>query len=263
MTFDLEAAKRLAQQLAGDVLAQIEKDGSINRGNIAGQLLAGLVLEAAREGMKDRLFTQAANNQVGGLQSLIAEGPWPAAPSTGLGGDDRVVTNSQPIVAEIDDEMLAEIEKDMGPQSIVRAGGGGKSAFFVTDAAGLEAVHINCPCAECKRRRKLSLCGCEMCMHHSEAAAIIADKRSSVWKLWSMKNGERVPVEATPDNARYLKLALSKGAPVEVINGDAWFFPDGRVMTGLEVFQTGRTAAQIWASRPWPAGFKKPQDQKD
>lgn len=204
MTFDLEAAKRLAQQLAGDVLNQIERDGSINRVNIAGQLLAGLVLEAAREQMKDRLFTQAANNHVGGLQSLIAEWPWPAAPSTGPGGDDRVVTNSQPIVAEIDDEMLAEIEKDMGPQSIVRAGGGGKSAFFVTDAAGLEAVH-----------------------------------------------------------ARYLKLALSKGAPVEVINGDAWFFPDGRVMTGLEVFQTGRTAAQIWASRQWPAGFKKPQDQKD
>lgn len=246
MTFDLEAAKRLAQQLAGDVLAQIEKDGSINRGNIAGQLLAGLVLEAAREGMKDRLFTQAANNQVGGLQSLIAEGPWPAAPSTGLGGDDRVVTNSQPIVAEIDDEMLAEIEKDMGPQSIVRAGGGGKSAFFVTDAAGLEAVHIICQCDECKRRRKLSLCGCEMCMHHSEAAAIIADKSSSVWKLWRMENGERVNVVPSESNVWYLRRALENGAPIEVVDHDIWFFPNGRVMTGLELVRAGRSASSLW-----------------
>lgn len=122
MTFDLEAAKRLAQQLAGDVLNQIERDGSVNRENIAGQLLAGLVLEAARE-LKGNVPKRA------GLAGISEEFP---------------LTVAKPIV---------------GLQA--RPGGG--------------AVHLLCCCDECKRRRKLSLCGCEMCAHHSEAAAIMAD----------------------------------------------------------------------------------------
>src|SRR5688572_28588297 len=208
MTFDLEAAKRLSQQLAGDVLNQIERDGSINRENIAGQLLAGLVLEAARD-LKGNVPKRS------GLAGISEEYPLTVArPPT----EYRVITG--------------------------RPGGG--------------FVHLVCRCDECQRRRKLSLCGCEMCAHHSEAAAIIAgeaqpDDRRSSWnlqkeylqklatrramremyvgdflpdmqtvdvKLWRMENGERVPVEATDDIIQALRGAIEDNSPHEMVNPD-------------------------------------------
>jgi hypothetical protein len=252
MTFDLEAAKRLAELLAGDVLNQIERDGSINRENIAGQLLAALVLEAARE-LKGNVPKRA------GLAGISEEFPLTVAkqPPT----EYRVITG--------------------------RPGDG--------------AVHLLCCCNECKRRRKLSLCGCEMCAHHSEAAAIVAGEaqaeqranRKEVWdagkeylaklatrramremyvqdvqtvdvQLWRIQNGERVHVAANKDLICALRGAIEDNSPHEMVNPDQVVFPNGRVMSGLEVFQTGRTPAQIWeAYRGWAPDKANPTQTRD
>jgi hypothetical protein len=148
---DLLQLQAFADKLAGDVLNQIERDGSVNRENIAGQLLAGLVLEAAREQMKDRLFTQAgmAPSQIGGLQALVAEYP--------ITGIDIVPHAIAAAIAE---------KRNEGMHRVVAG-----VAWNVGDK------HVFCECPECKRRRKLSLCGCEMCMHHTEAAVPVYERR--------------------------------------------------------------------------------------
>jgi hypothetical protein len=241
MTFDLEAAKRLAQQLAGDVLSQIEKDGSINRENIAGQLLAGLVLEAAHA-VKGNVEKRA-----------------------GLGGEEYPLTVAKSPLTEY---------------------------RVITSRPGEGFVHLVCCCDECKRRRKLSLCGCEMCAHHSEAAAIMADAEKGVsctaaeaqaivdrrgaWnaqkeylakiaqrrairemyvqdvqtvtvKLWRMENGERVPVEATDDIIQAWRGAIEDNSPHELMNPDQVVFPNGRVMSGLELASIGYSADFLWS----------------
>lgn len=255
MTFDLEAAKRLALQLAGDVLNQIERDGSINRENIAGQLLAGLVLEAGRDKIKGRAAERA------GLAGISEE--YPLTVAAPIGGLQALLAAS--------------------PPTEYRA---------LTSRPGDGFVHLVCLCEECERRRKLSLCGCEMCAHHTEVAAIMADaekggrctaaearqifERRSAWnaqkeylekiaqrraaremyvqdiktvdvKLWRMENGVRVPVAATDDIIQALRGALGDNSPHELICSDKVVFPDGRVMSGLELAQSGRTAAQVWA----------------
>jgi hypothetical protein len=264
MTFDLEAAKRLAQQLAGDVLNQIERDGSVNRENIAGHLLAGLVLEAAHKPSAVRFLTRDNLYKIEEI-GISEEFPLTVArPPT----EYRVITG--------------------------RPGDG--------------SVHLVCRCEECQRRRKLSLCGCEMCAHHSEAAAIVAGEaqaigdrlsttearqiveRRSAWnaqkeylakiaqrramremyvgdpgvedmqtvdvKLWRMENGERVHILPSAELVQALRGAIEDNSPHEMINPDRVVFPNGRVMSGLEIFQTGRTPAQIWAATPWPAALK-------
>jgi hypothetical protein len=125
MTFDLEAAKRLAESLAGDVLNQIEREGSVNRENIAGQLLAGLVLEAGREKLKERAFERLAPSQIGGLQALVAE-----YPITGID-----------IVQHAMDAAIAE-KRNEGMHRVVAG-----VAWNVGDK------HVFCECPECKRRR--------------------------------------------------------------------------------------------------------------
>jgi len=65
-------------------------------------------------------------------------------------------------------------------------------------------------------------------------------------KLWRMENGERVPVEATDDIIQALRGAIEDNSPHEMVNPDQVVFPNGRVMSGLELAEDGRTAAQIW-----------------
>lgn len=245
MTFDLEAAKRLAKQLAGDVLNQIERDGSISCENIAGQLLAGLVLAEASNPGPRRFLNRDGLYKVEDLD-----------------GPRMIVENVRPAPA-------ADRHIEIWP-----------------DGVGLKNigdVHIRCLCPACVERRKKSLCGCEMCMHHSEAAAIQADAEKGrnrtaaeakaidqaeprgvrrgryiddlqtvTVKLWRMDHGRRVPVEitpaveVTPDLVAATLRAIEDNSPHDLIPSDQVVFPDGRVMTGLEIMQAGRNPAQIW-----------------
>jgi hypothetical protein len=267
MTFDLEAAKRLAQQLAGDVLNQIERDGSVNRENVAGQLLAGLVLEAARK----------RSAPAPDFSKLKFDG-WDAIPA-GMG-------DPTPELSALYSHACARLRPYVDPARLE------KVDYVITGRPSSgDAVHVICRCEECQRRKKLSLCGCEMCAHHSEAAAIMADaekggnctaaearqivERRGAWnaqkeyrqkiatrramremyvqdvqtvdvKLWRMENGERVPVAATDDIIQALRGAIEDNSPHEMISSAQVVFPNGRVMSGLELAQAGRTPAQIW-----------------
>lgn len=230
MTINLEDMKRLAADLAGDVLAQIERDGSINRENIAAQLLSGLVLDAG--------------------QKLL----------------DRPKSNAGPTCRTFD-ELTPPVRYTM--RNRVAPPGA--------------AVHIICECNECKRRRSHSLCGCEMCEHHTSAKAQAAAPIGGLQALvgtWAGVDGpfhipglgmpEACEVEPisprigyttlkwrglrvwlrndmpaiSPARIRYifdhLITARHKGKPqCASVDMDLVILPDGELITGLEAMQRG------------------------
>lgn len=300
MTFDLKAAKRLAEQLAGDVLNQIERDGSISRENIAGQLLAGLVLAEASKPWPRRFLNRddlykvegldgprmivreiSKPKPIGGLEALIAEYPdsLPDFSKLKFDGSDVMPEGAKqsPELSALYREACSRIGKAQAADRHIELWPDGVGLKNVGD------VHVRCICPACVERRKKSLCGCEMCMHHTEAAEIQADAEKGrnrtaaeakaidqaeprgvrrgryiddlqtvTVKLWRMDHGRRVPVEVTPavevtpDLIAATLRAIEENSPHDLFNSDQVVFPDGRVMTGLEVLQTGRTAAQIW-----------------
>lgn len=226
---DLLQLQAFADKLAGVVLDQVEADKVLDREKIASAMMGHIV----KFGLEQR------KAHVAELQKAL-EGV-EMAPDMG-----RVIYGDQP-------PRLAPVRS-------------GSPAYVITGRpSNGNPVHVICRCDECLRR------------HHSEAAAI--EQRRSAWNggaEWLQKqaerkgfraahlqdvktvtvrlyrldeNGQRQPVAVTDDLILALRGAIEDDSPHELICSDQVVFPDGRVMTGLDIARAGigLNPAQIWA----------------
>lgn len=77
---------------------------------------------------------------------------------------------NKPIVAELSEADVAEIEKECTSGAMIRHVD--LRPRPLGDMVNKGEVHIACLCPACKEKRKQSLCGCIMCEHHTEPIRI-------------------------------------------------------------------------------------------